>query len=681
MYISPVDILEISVDELMNLDSKGLIRLEKRLRIQKLQNKSDDYNPQQFDALLTQLADDSKKSSIFFVEKHPRLKKFVSSGKDDGTKTFIIDQRILDQAPHIKEFLAPYFDAYFMRLVKQDYQAKKYDTIIQAMKYKGLFTDQLLTKYYEYIKGQIKIVVERIVVARKGKLTTSVPEITYKTLIELMNTVPLGFIRKTKMAYVNALVDYYNSTLNKYSEFSKIQRAFRNITDIEIGDQNFIAYFKKLSNQISNTSVTHHNTRASTSSSSGWRTVAIIFGILIFIARVSRIFKGSSNDSPSYNTTINYPTITVSFDEDKTAFYSDLIHKAKDTLNDQKIVEITSDHNAYPFQFENIRVASKFGTKGISVHNKRDNPVILFLQENGVLDRSRSTSIIAQDSLSILGLKKNSILVFYAGDEFTAPNGSFRFVKRNGSVVRKRPKRYFKTVSEIELGWLKSKFIIDSVGTNPKIDLIENNLVFHNVYYHEDAHVMLPEEPVEVEEMVIESTSAYETSKTKESWRFSKEEFFNSLSNGGKTTKETTTLANGDNPYPKLFKSADHTSINGYNVLVHNATDEDLIIFSRNLPLERDQAAFITKNHNINIRLHDQNDTLYFYKGNEFFKANSTQSHDLKSSSPEGYFSEVSAKSLNLVKKPFVIQGLGSDPTIQVTNTDIFFNQITYKKE
>ena len=61
MYVSPVDLLDISLDELMNLDEKGIIRLEKRLKLQKHQRKLGNYNPQQTYELLYQLKDKEKR--------------------------------------------------------------------------------------------------------------------------------------------------------------------------------------------------------------------------------------------------------------------------------------------------------------------------------------------------------------------------------------------------------------------------------------------------------------------------------------------------------------------------------------------------------------------------------------------------------------------------------------------
>lgn len=167
MYISPVNLLGLSLDELMNLDSRGIIRLEKTLKIQRLRSGANAYNPEQVSSIVKQLSSPEQKKSVYFIEKHKYLKEFITTGKDSGEKTFIIDAVILADTPNIKEFLEPYFEAYFMRMVKADFALKKYDTIIKAMSHKELFTDNLLTTYYRYIKSQADIITEKSIYIRK----------------------------------------------------------------------------------------------------------------------------------------------------------------------------------------------------------------------------------------------------------------------------------------------------------------------------------------------------------------------------------------------------------------------------------------------------------------------------------------------------------------------------------
>ncbi len=667
MYISPVDILGISVDELMNLDSRGLIRLEKRLKIQKLQQQDDAYNPQQYDALLAQLADVEKKKSIFFVEKHPNLKKFISTGEDDGVKTFSIDENLLKDAPHVNQFLAPYFDAYFMRLVKRDFKNRNYDALIRAMKYKALFTNQLLTTYYEYIKTQIEIITEKIVVAKKGQLIEYCPEITYKTLVELMNTVPLGFIKKVKLGYVNAMVDYYNSTLNNYPEFSKVKRVFSNFPFIEIGDQDLIAYFKQLSQHITTTSV-KRSPQSESSSSSGWQVIFIVIGIIIFIARFSRLFTGSSSNSSSRPTSsFNFPVHATTYDENKTAFYSDLIRKASgDSITTGNERKLQTGSNPYPLQFKNMKRNNRSKTSEILIENKRANPVIVFMQANPVIRENKAVAILGGDSLRISGISKKSMLVFYAGKAFVNQQNGITIDSKSGNFKIKPPKGYFRSVSENELAWLKDKNLIDSVGNEPKIILTEDELVFNDIQVHQEAHEILPLEPAVVENTI----------ESGKKWNISKNHFFSDLEKGATKGTRAIPLANGTNPYPVLFKDINHPTISGYEVPVYNNSKEGVIVFSRNVLLARDQAVFVASKDSIQIHLHDANDTLYFYKGRDFRKVESTYT---AINAPHAYFMKFSKENKKLFKHYYAVQELGDNPQITLSDTDVIFTEVILK--
>ena len=501
MYVSPIDILEISLEELANLDEKGLIRLEKKLKIRKLQKGDNAYNPQQFDHLLEQLSDEFKKNSILFVEQHTNLKKFLSTGKDQGPKTFAINERLLTEVPHIKEFLSPYFEAYFMGMVKKHYKSNTYDTILQAMKYKALFTDKLLTEYYRYITDQTAVVVERIKVTQQGQLIKKCPQITYRSFVELLNTVPLGFIQKTKLAYVNTMVDYYNATLNRYREFAKVKRVFGNFIHITVNNPELTEYLKKLSRQIVRTPLRDHaQEKESSSSNAAWRAVALLVGVAIFIIRIIGFSSNSSSSSNSlyYNAPnqIDYTRYGTTYDKDKTEFYSDLIQKASDSTNlSGPGISLVNGTNPYPGRFMGI---NSYGRNRTDLKNNRESHLIVFVKNN-YSNAHKAVLVRSGDSISIGNLDKNSTLVFYSGKEFYRSNRKSPFgVEEKTLRSMLMAKRYFREVSEVEKEWLKNKYRIDSVGSDPKIFLEGNKLRFDNIFVNIEKNEILPEEEEEV---------------------------------------------------------------------------------------------------------------------------------------------------------------------------------------
>lgn len=696
MYISPVDILGISIDEVMDLDARGLVRLEKRLKLRKLQNKSDGYNPQQFDDLLEQLADPEKKKSIVLVERHPLLKDFITTGKDVGPRTFGIDDEILAATPHIDEFLAPYFDAYFMRMVKRDFASRKYDTVIRAMEHKALFSTALLTKYYEYVNGQLEILVEKISVARNGKLLKKCPQVVYTTLVDMMNTVPLGFIKETKLLYVNTLVDYYNSTKNRYAEFATLRTAFRNFTRIDMGNQDIHSHLRKLSIQIGGMEAPEYVASSGSSSSSsstswsGMRVLGIIFGIMVFVGKVARVFKSDADSSPDYSNTLNVPILKTSYEDDKTGFYSDLIHRSSgDSIGSGTQMELETGMNPYPLQFK-LPVFSKSRTKwSLPIYNHRSEPLVLFIKKNEKRPESKAVYIGAGDSLFLSGIRKWDRMVFYTGSELVRLGNSSRLVTNNGRREIRPSRRYFRSVGEKGQEWLKKAYMFHSFGNRPKVELTEDYLVFQDVNELFEFNELLDPEPLEITEENFAETSsvaiepediAYLTERNDIGLRSApKADFFSGLKQGAQRVgkgQHKLDIRTGENPYPQYFKGQGDVGISGYHVPIFNLSNEDLIVFSRNLNLARDQAIFIKRNTNSHIFLHNANDTLIFYKGRDFYRTSPISGTESVSALPDGFFGKVSNSGKNLLDTHYIVKGLGGDPKIQVNNAGVYFEKI-----
>ncbi len=704
MYISPVNLLGLTLDELMNLDSQGIIRLEKRLKVQRLQSGANAYNPEQVSNIVKQLSTEEQKKSIYFVERHRYLKEFITTGNDSGEKTFIIDATTLVNTPNIKEFLEPYFEAYFMKMVKVDFAAKKYDTIIKALSHKELFTDSLLTTYYRYIKSQADIITEKVSISENGELIMKCPEVAYKTYIYLLNTVSLGVISESNMDYVNAMIDYYNRTKNAYSEFSVVQRAFRNFKLIEVASKETKDFYVKVANQVGNLHSSSEQPRPSSRemdkgsgfSFSGLKIIGLIIGVIIFLARVGRIFTSSSSSSnystvssPSYD----FPTLEFSYEDDKTAFYSDLIHKAEaDSISAENKVIIKSGFTSYSGSFKsNNPIASN---NLIKVYNKRTRPFILFKHYNGMVGADYASYSRPNDTLNIIYKDYIKELVFYMGDDFVGSEGVKR-ITSGSSTKLSSGKKYFKDVNADELVFLKNKYIIDSIGSAPKIIVYDNDISFTDVYYHIEQHKLLEPE-IEIEEDVQETMimdaepesiyntneSAYEPSRSV--WEKDKKHFFTTLFRDTVDLSidkwKLITFDTGENPYPDLFKNITNSTLSGYEVAITNKSNEDLFLFTANFGLERDQATYIKSKDSVVVRLHPEGDTLYFYMGTNFYKYKGI--YDTEDfSKPRGHFKTTSKISKSYFTKFFLIEDLGVKPQINIDDFGVTFVDIEYKEK
>ncbi|WP_425657472.1 hypothetical protein [Tenacibaculum ascidiaceicola] len=248
MYISPIDLLNISIEELEFIDDKKIIRLEKHLKVLMLQNQIEHYNLEETQHLIQQLKDPFKRKAIIFIEEHPLFKQFITNGVANKPSVFNFKEKYKHLINTFSSFLAPYLNTYFIPFLKGDYQNKKYDIIIEALHNKDIFTSDLLFKVYQYIEQQTQLLIETIEdTSNKFKLYKKCPQVTNKSLIILLNSVPDGIAKDLKVNYANSLANYYIRTRINFFEYPKIKYAYQLVSKIEIDD-------KELKNQFNNIS-------------------------------------------------------------------------------------------------------------------------------------------------------------------------------------------------------------------------------------------------------------------------------------------------------------------------------------------------------------------------------------------------------------------------------------------
>ncbi|WP_299673969.1 hypothetical protein [uncultured Tenacibaculum sp.] len=234
MYISPIDILDISLEDLEQIDKKNIIRLEKRLKVLRLQNQDNSYNIDNVTLLLNQLKNEKDRNFITFIEKHPLFKTFITSGKADNIDTFKFQEEYSNKLQDFSDFLHPYLKTYFIPLLKKKYRNKSFEIITTALKNNNLFNDEILLESHQFIEQQTKILTEKISVCPPRKLFEKHPEVTYESYIDLLNTIPPGIIEEVKLEYAQELVDYFRKSNIFNSEYPKIKNAYKLLAKIDV---------------------------------------------------------------------------------------------------------------------------------------------------------------------------------------------------------------------------------------------------------------------------------------------------------------------------------------------------------------------------------------------------------------------------------------------------------------
>ena len=287
------------------------------------------------------------------------------------------------------------------------------------------------------------------------------------------------------------LLDTIIKCRDRYSEFNRIKVLFEHLKVLDIGNLEQKASIIKISNQIINSgddtrteyksSYTPPKT-SSESSNSRW-VIGIIIAVVLVGARFAKIFRNTGSSKSKTSTNYKIPRFRTTFDEEKMVFYSDLIHKASgDDIGSYKSGTLVTGRNPYPMQFKTSLLSTRQG-QTITLKNAREHPLIVFQETDFKPSNNISVFLKKDDSLYLKGIQKNTKLIFYAGQDFVASyknNGRGNFTNGNLGSTRK----YFKSVSEVEMEWLKNKYIIDSIGKSPAIELIDDKLVFKNINYH-----------------------------------------------------------------------------------------------------------------------------------------------------------------------------------------------------
>jgi len=496
MYVSPVDVLGISLSEFISMDAKNTIRFEKLLKAKFAQGHTEGYNSQQFSQILQQLKDPEAKQAIYFVEQHPELKKFITDGTHSFVKTFSIDSELLADTPNIDRFLAPYFETYFYPFIKKELQRKRYDVVLRAMENKSLFTNDFLDRYYRLVIDRLLIIIETIKVTKAGKLYNKLPEITYKTYVQLLNTVPIGLIRAEKINYINAMVDYYNLSKNRYKEFSAIRRVFDNIGHLYFEDFEMKRFVKKLSAQITNVEVSRDH-KSSSSSDMGrilWGVMVISILLFRFAGKIGN--SGSSSSDVSSKPNVELQRILeekLNGDENISSYFSRIkenrngpkenffnVLRIPDTLglNEYRTVYMTNLKNPYTNYFYNFPQYSK-STKPVDFYNRQEVPVILF-RLNQWREQDRAGYFGKNSHLKITVLEGDS-LVFYKGKNFSKEN--IRRNKNLNDTSKVRIYSKFKNTTERDREIASKYYVIDSVGGRPQILITPQGIDFKDLGY------------------------------------------------------------------------------------------------------------------------------------------------------------------------------------------------------
>ncbi|CAM1373456.1 hypothetical protein [Tenacibaculum xiamenense] len=617
MYQSPIDLLEISLDELESIDHKILVRLEKRLRLLQIQNENSSFNRDLQFQLLQQLKDPQKRACILFIENHPNFKQFLKTGKCTAPRCFNFKNYQNEIPDGLANFLAPYLEDYFIPVFKSSFQNKNYDIINQALNNDYIFTREFLHTLYSYVLQQLTILVKVIEQAKPRTLYKKCPQITYNGFINLLNQIPIGLVKSGKIDYVNALLKYYRRTRQHNAEYLKIKYAYRNLFKLEFDNPDVTEKVKEIS-EIGYEESSYEESHLDYFSGKNLiSAIAFIVAIVMFIAKASNSnTRSTSNRTNTYNNSYNSNINTI-HENFQTTYLKKLFGRSY-ILN-----EVYYDSTAYNLKtgsnpFNLVQKSSKADRPLITIKNTSEKDAFLFY-----LNKKDSffygAFIRSKDSLQCSHAIENEY-IFYRGLEF-----SLLSYENSGEYT-------FKKMDLTDIQLLSKKFVLFASNDSTLVTINNKGVAFKNILVDTLKNELLTKERVPEDLSIINAT---------------KHDFFRKLYKNSKLSSKNSKeikLKNGANPYPKFFRNRKHKAIEGSPIIIKNKNKKPLIVFNRNLREQRDFAAYVKPNKAIRIKISPKNDTLFFYIAEKLWKNKKGDT-----------IIQLNSNTRKLSKKPFVM--------------------------
>lgn len=364
------------------------------------------------------------------------------------------------------------------------------------MEHKQLFAPAILDAYYRLILGRLNLITEKIKVTAPANLYKALPEVSYKTFVYLLNTLPLGLVSSSKIAYVNAMVDYFNKTKNRHPEFPAIRKAFTNMALLTFGSEETTAFVKGLSRKIGQVPSLNKDQyeKKETSSRSPYVWVIVALFVLFRIA----IRNSGSDDSSAYYPTARESTPLVDTEVlqglgtvkhyladkerrngDKRYFFEYLEDLGSDDMATIPPEELYTRFNPYASYFHNFpQVPSTFLPTDFYNYQK-DGVIVFRLNQWREGDRA---AYFRPNSFLRMGLSQGDSLLFYSGKHLAkVMKGSGAQKDSVGGMISYK----FKEQNPMQRALGEYFYVIDSLGQDPGIILDSGqNLRISDIFYH-----------------------------------------------------------------------------------------------------------------------------------------------------------------------------------------------------
>nr|WP_321222873.1 hypothetical protein [uncultured Psychroserpens sp.] len=466
-YISFIDQLGLDINELAQIDTNGIIKLQKQLKAKAMLGDANNLGD------ISNLIDDLKDESILkhhvFIEKHDWLKQIISGNYQNVRQSDItVDESYISNLEDLKYFLSPFLKENLKVFLSETLSKGKYVLLLKVLSHNYLFSEENNQLIINFFKSRLNYA---SVYLREGRLKHKefpVGFITNKVFINCLNEYPDCF--NTDMQELNSeVIDIYNSnrrnTNNQEFRFAaKAMVAFSILDTSNVFLKETLVSNAEIARQYSYPS---KSSRKTGSGFGGWSVfviIMIVIRVIFWVGKSSNnsyeydyIRSSDYNSSPVYNDEIQQmidsiqrsgstdDTFTIDDDliealdieetiaehsynkttstnryklADHTKFIYTLKRKVERKTSDEILgMDLIPFSNPYQTTFDDLPYdESNQDNTYLKITNKSKKDLIVFRLTNGI---DQSIYIPKGERVSIKTIQNDSLL-FYTGTDFAS---------------------------------------------------------------------------------------------------------------------------------------------------------------------------------------------------------------------------------------------------------------------
>ncbi|MCK8482249.1 hypothetical protein [Psychroserpens algicola] len=346
-YISFIDQLGLDIESLSNIDSNGIIKLQKQLKAKAMLG--DANNLGEVAHLIEKLKDDTTRQSYVFIEKHDWLKQLISGNHKAIKQAEIeVDTSLITNEEDLKYFLAPFLKDNLKVFLSDTLNKGKYVLLLKVLDHNYLFSEENNQLVINFLKARLNYAAVYLREKRLNDKEHPVAFITNKVFINCLNQYPDNFNQEIQELN-SEVIDIYNSKRRNVDnqQFRFAAKAMVAFSVLETSNFFLAETLKSNANIAREYTYPSRSSRKTGSGFGGWSAFVIIMIVIRIIFWVSKDSKKSNYDYINGSNYSSQPIYNDAFQRKLDSLRT--LHSVDDILNvEETVIESTESTETEP---------------------------------------------------------------------------------------------------------------------------------------------------------------------------------------------------------------------------------------------------------------------------------------------------------------------------------------------